>query len=96
MIELDEPEMEVLSLLLFPEPFEAIVNECEIAQNEHVVADILKILIHKKLVISGFIRENNIFKSSVFYDSDKMKFSAFKATRRGIELIENQGSSKML
>jgi len=88
MIELEEVELEVLSLLLFPERFEIIVAESEKAQNEHVVADVLKNLIHKKLVVSGFMSDKNVFKPSVYYDSDAMKKSAFKATSKGLEHIE--------
>jgi hypothetical protein len=91
MNELGEVEFEVLSLLLFAEPFMAIVQESKMAANEYVVADVLKILLHKKLIVSGFLNERSVFEASVFYDSDKMKYSAFKATGRGLEIIEKQG-----
>ena len=93
MIELDEVELEVLSLLLFPERFSKIVEESQKANNEHVVADVLKNLLHKKLIVSGFMNENNEFKSSVFYDSDKMKRSAFKASGKGIDFLQTAGEN---
>jgi hypothetical protein len=87
MVDLDEVELEVLSLLLYPERFYKIVEECKTANNEHVVADVLKNLLHKKLIVSGYMNENNEFTTSVFYDSDKMKRSAFKANGKGLSAI---------
>lgn len=88
MEELEKVEQEVLGLLLFPESFATIVSECESASSEHVVADAIKNLIHKKLIVSGFMNKNGEFKASFFYDSDAMKRSAFKATSKGLSLIK--------
>lgn len=89
-MDLDEVEMNVLGLLLFPERFSKIVEESQAIATEHVVADALKNLIHKKLIVAGYMSDENVFSTSVFYDSDKMKQSAFKASRKGLDALDNQ------
>ncbi|MBR9860664.1 hypothetical protein GYB22_07925 [bacterium] len=82
--DLPELEKEVLGLCVFTESFEKICEECQWTKDEHIVADAIKNLIHKKLLQA---QNASISSLSWVYDSDKMKESHFKATSKGLDLI---------
>ncbi len=84
-MELDEIETEVLNLLLFPEHFTAIVAECKTTKDQNVVADVIKELIHKKLIVPGIIDENGNFKPGIMYNSDGMSDYQYVATALGVK-----------
>ncbi len=83
-IELPELEAEVLQLCLFPEDFEALIDDCSTEKKESIIADAVKNLIHHKLLIAV----NKEASLSWVYDGDKMRESSFKATAKGIEWME--------
>ncbi|MDP3930295.1 MAG: hypothetical protein Q8R57_14840 [Bacteroidota bacterium] len=83
MHELDEVEFEVLNVLYFVEPFEKILEEVPYAPN--IVADVLKTLIHKKLVVA--MKWDDVvqdYKRSFIYDSDNMHAYSYLATKEGL------------
>lgn len=83
MQELDEVEFEILNVLYFVEPFDKILEEVPHAAN--IVADSLKTLIHKKLVVAMKWDDSvQDYKRSFIYDSDNMRAYSYLATKEGL------------
>lgn len=91
-IELDdlpELETEILKLCLFTESFEKICEECQWTQDEHIIADAIKNLIHKKLLLAENQSNSQL---AWVYDSDRMRESHFRATASGISLMTSDSN----
>ncbi|MBI1307134.1 MAG: hypothetical protein GC181_11080 [Bacteroidetes bacterium] len=87
---MDELSITILRLLIFPETFDSIVEECEIESSKHIISDVLKKLIHDELVSPGFNDEKGNFKRSLGYDSDAMGAYIYQITAKGIRRLENR------
>lgn len=88
-MELDEIETDVLNLVLFPEEFDTIVSECRSTSNPNVVADVIKSLIHKKLIVPGIQDEAGKFKPGAMYNTDRMSDYLYVATVQGQQIMIN-------
>lgn len=87
---MDELELAVLELLLFPEHFNNIVAECKVKASKHVIGDALKNLLHDQLVSPLALLDNGQFERSIGYDSDNMEAFHYQITAAGInELNKN-------
>lgn len=81
--ELDDIEYQILDCLYFVEPFEKILEE--VPYPASTVADVLKTLIHKKMVTAmRWDEEAQDYKRGFFYDSDNMHAYAYLATKDGL------------
>jgi hypothetical protein len=88
--ELDDIEFEILNCLYFVEPFEKILEEVDFPAN--VVADVLKTLIHKKMVVAMFWDDKiQDYKRSFIYDSDNMNSYSYLATKEGLLAHNSRG-----
>lgn len=89
MYDLDEVEFEVLNVLYFVEPLDKILAEVNHPSN--IVIDVLKSLIHKKLVVAMLWDEKNQdYKRSFIYDSDNMHAYSYLATKEGLMAHNSQ------
>ncbi|MEI6507787.1 MAG: hypothetical protein WCO54_04835 [Bacteroidota bacterium] len=83
-IELTDIEYDILNTVYFVESFEHIVDECN--AKPPIVADVIKQLIHKKLIVPmKWDEPQNDFVRSVFYDSDNMHAYHYLITKDGLE-----------
>ncbi|OYU95565.1 MAG: hypothetical protein CFE21_10505 [Bacteroidetes bacterium B1(2017)] len=81
--ELDDFEYDVLNCLYFVESFDKIMEE--VPHPANIVADVLKTLIHKKLVVAmKWNEEKQDYTRSFIYDSDNMHAYAYLATKEGL------------
>lgn len=80
--------LQLMSLLMFEESFEAILNEMK-PQSEYTVADELKLLITKDWIKPCKNIETNT-NSGVLYDSDQLKAYSFVLTSKGLHALELQ------
>ncbi len=90
-MKLDVLEKEVISKLIFEEHFENIINECKPLALPTIIADILKYLIHHKLVVAKYPIEPHIgpskAKSGFMFDSDRMRDYTYQITAKGIKSL---------
>ena len=86
-MELEELELKILSLLLFPEKFKHIVEESGEADS-YIVADVLKTLIVKDLVRIYETDEIGNFKPVQFLAVDELNLQWFRITTKGINILE--------
>ena len=81
--ELTDIEYDILNALYFVEPLEHILEECKAAPP--VVTDVLKQLIHKKMVVPMKWDEiKSEYVHSFMYDSDNMYAYRYVATKAGL------------
>ena len=81
--ELDDVEYEILNCLYFVEPFEKLLEELNFPSN--IIADVLKTLIQKKLVVAmKWDEQSQDYKRSFIYDSDNMHAYSYLATKEGL------------
>ena len=80
--------LQLMSLLMFEESFEAILNEMK-PHSEYTVADELKLLIAKDWIKPCKNIETNT-NSGVLYDSDQLKAYSFVLTSKGLHALELQ------
>jgi hypothetical protein len=81
--ELDDVEYEILNCLYFVEPFEKLLEELNFPSN--IIADVLKTLIQKKLVVAmKWDEQTQDYKRSFIYDSDNMHAYSYLATKEGL------------
>ena len=81
--EIDEIAYEILNCIYFVEPFEKIIEEVDYPAN--IVADVLKSLIQRKLVVAMCWNEElQEYKRSFIYDSDNMNAYSYLATKEGL------------
>lgn len=88
-MELDDLSFEILDLVLFPEEFGSIVSECKSTRNANVIADVIKDLIHKKLVVPGSPNEKGDFVPGGMYNTDSMSDYMYVATSKGVEIMKS-------
>lgn len=86
---MDELEIAVLELLLFPEHFENIVSECKVKVGRHVIGDALKTLLHDKYASPLRLDENGKYERSIGYDSDDMEAFHYQITAKGIDMLNS-------
>jgi hypothetical protein len=86
-MELEELELKILSLLLFPEKFKHIAEESGEADS-FIVADVLKTLIVKDLVRIYESDEQGNFKPVQFLTVDNLNLQWFRITTKGIDILE--------
>jgi len=86
---MDEVELAVLELLLFPENFKNIVDECKVKVDTttHVIGDVLKKLLHDEFVIPLSKNEKGEFVRSIGYDSDDMNNFHYQLSAKGIDQL---------
>lgn len=86
---MDEVEKAVLELLLFPESFEHIVEECKVKvdTSTHVIGDVLKKLLHDEYVIPVRKTEEGDFVRNIGYDSDDMNSFFYQLSAKGIDQL---------
>jgi hypothetical protein len=81
--EIDDLEFDILNCLYFVEPFEKILEE--VPHTPAVVGDVLKTLIHKKMVVAmKWDEEKQDYLRSFIYDSDNMHAYSYLATKEGL------------
>lgn len=79
-------ERKILSSLLFAEEFSSVVEE--VKESEYLVSDILKSLIHQKLVTPMKLNEENgDYEPTYMYDSDNMRAYRYRVTAEGLKFI---------
>ena len=86
---MEELELAVLSLLIFPETFASIVDECPTPTSKHIVGDVLKKLIHDELVVPLLENEKGNFQRSLGYDSDGLYHYRYQITAKGQSVLEH-------
>ncbi len=86
MIELNPIQIKILQALIFPEPFDTLVEEIKASQP--VIGAELKALIVLGLVTAVEEDSKGRFKSSIYYDSDNMRAFCYQTTARGLEFQE--------
>jgi hypothetical protein len=84
MYEPDALERQVLSRLIFPERFEALLEETRIPEN--ILGDIIRQLLHHRLVLA--VPEEAT--SSVFYDVDDLRLYQYRISQKGYNFIQKQ------
>lgn len=82
MIELNSIQRQILRSLLFPEPFDTLLEE--VTATQPVIAAELKYLIHKGLV-SPMEESGGRTKPSIYYDSDNMRAFRYQITALGLK-----------
>ena len=82
MYEPDVLERQVLSRLIFPERFDALLEETRIPEN--ILGDILRQLLHHRLVSAVPAEEG----TSVFYDVDDLRLYRYRLSRKGYDFIQ--------
>jgi hypothetical protein len=81
--ELSEIDFDILNVLYFVEPFSKILEE--VNEPPKIVADCLKHLIAKKLVVPmRFDEDKQDYVKSFIYDSDDMHAYSYLATKNGL------------
>lgn len=81
MYEPDELERQVLSRLIFPEHFESLLEETRIPEN--VLGDILRHLLHHRLVVAVPAEAG----AAVFYDVDDLRLYRYRLSRKGYDFM---------
>lgn len=87
---MDELGLAILALLVFPESFEKIVDECPIDAGKHVIGDVLKQLLHDEYVVPMLQDDTGAFKRSLGYDSDFLNDYHFQMTSKGMGVFEKK------
>ncbi|MBO6518388.1 MAG: hypothetical protein JJ975_17785 [Bacteroidia bacterium] len=87
---MEEIEYAILELLIFPEGFESIVEECRVKAGRHVIGDVLKQLLHDEYVGPFLKNEQGDFERSLGYDSDFLDGYYFQITSKGLKALESQ------
>lgn len=81
--DLSELEWDILNCLYFVEPFSNILSETGYPMP--IVADGLKTLIHRKMVVPmRFDEDKQEYIRTFFYDSDDMEAYSYLATKEGL------------
>ncbi len=81
--ELSDLEWDILNSVYFVEPFENILEEVRLPAP--IVADGIKTLIHKKMIVAmRWDEEKMEYVRSFIYDSDNMKAYSYLATKEGL------------
>jgi hypothetical protein len=83
MIELNPLQRQILRSLIFPEPFDTLVEEVKASQP--VIAAELKQLITKGLVQPMEADASGRFMPSIYYDTDNMRAFHYQITAQGLK-----------
>jgi hypothetical protein len=83
MMKLTPSEKEVLSYLIFPEPFQSILEESGMPQGA-LRDDIMNLVSHGYIEVYDLEGSQSV---SPFYDSDNLQNFAFKATKTGLKAM---------
>ncbi|MFT4521145.1 MAG: hypothetical protein ACI8ZN_000069 [Bacteroidia bacterium] len=90
---MDEINAAILDLLIFPENFANIVSECTLTDNKHVIADVLKQLMHDELVYPLLLNQNGDLVRSLGYDTDFMNDYHYQLSSLGIKTLQRHKHS---
>lgn len=85
---MDELDIAVLELLIFPENFDRIVEECRLSSDRNILGDVLKNLLHDELVAPLVMTEDGVFVRSLGYDSDFLNHHHYQITSKGLDALE--------
>ena len=86
-MEIDNIEKSILQKMIFSESFENLLNDCSKIAPANVVKDILKMLLHHKLVVATPI--GKVQKSGFMFDSDNMQCYTYRITAKGLKKLES-------
>jgi hypothetical protein len=86
---MEELELSILNLLIFPETFKSILDECPIPTTRQIAGDVLKTLIHDDLVFPLIADEAGNLKRSMGYDTDSISLYRFQISSKGMKIIED-------
>ena len=89
MIVLDKLEKAVLEKLIFEENFHHLQEDCKGLAPASVITDILRHLIHRKLVVAKQPSELKASAGSYLYDADRMHEFTYQSTAKGLKLLES-------
>ncbi|HEX2899557.1 MAG TPA: hypothetical protein VHS96_07535, partial [Bacteroidia bacterium] len=79
-------QLQILRALLFPEPFDTLVEE--IKEKQPVIGAELKFLIGKGLVLPMEELKDGRYKPSIYYDTDNMRAFRYQVSAKGLQLLE--------
>ena len=85
-MEIDNTEKSILQKLIFAESFDNILAECRDVAPSNVISDILKFLLHHKLIVA--IPAENKGKPGFLFDSDNMHNFNYRITSRGLKVLK--------
>lgn len=85
---MDDLALAVLELLIFPEEFDSIIDECRIKSGKHVIGDVLKNLLHDEMVRPLLKNKDGELVKSLGYDSDFLQDYHFQITAKGLSALE--------
>lgn len=83
----EQLQRKVLSLLIFPESFEHILEESGKGLTVPVIASVIKDLMHDNKLCAV---DADSGKKTFFYDSDRMGDYLYQATARGLDWLEKK------
>jgi hypothetical protein len=83
MMELNPLQRQILRSLIFPEPFDTLLEE--VKGSEPVIGAELKHLITKGLVQPMEADAKGGFKPSIYYDTDNMRAFHYQITAKGLK-----------
>ena len=86
MIELNTVQIDILRALLFPEPFDTLVEE--IKEKQPIIGAELKFLIGKGFVLPMEEGRDGSFKPSIYYDTDNMRAFRYQVSAKGLQHLE--------
>ncbi|MBX7241210.1 MAG: hypothetical protein K1X92_05620 [Bacteroidia bacterium] len=79
-------QRKILSVLTYPETFEAI--EEEVGEKPAIIADELKIMIDKRWVqVMMFDTQKGDYRATFIFDSDQMREQQYMITAKGMNAI---------
>lgn len=86
----EQLQRKVLSLLIFPESFQHILEECGKDLSAPVITSVIKDLMRDNKLCPVDAESG---KKTFFYDSDRMHDYYYQATARGLDWLEKKNFS---
>lgn len=84
---MEELELKILGLMLFPESFEHLKEESAAFVRVNVMGDVLKSLLHRGYVQAYLPDDLGILKRSMGFDSDMLGDYHYQITAKGLKEI---------
>ncbi len=82
-------QRKILSVLTFPETFEAI--EAEVEEKAAIISDELRTMIDKRWIqVMMYDAAKGDFRSSFLFDSDQMRHQQYMITAKGMGLLSKR------
>jgi hypothetical protein len=82
-MQIEPIEEQILNKLTFAESLESLFEEID--QPNHIISDVLKQLIRKRLVAT--VKDKESKKTQIYYDSDHMDSFAYIITASGLNML---------